>query len=352
MKDKVTVIILARNREAWRLKDQVISIRNNENPSILLVDYGSSKEFSNEYIEVCKNLEIDYFRVYSDGLPWSRTHALNCGVKRAKTPFVVLSDIDIVYDKKIFTWCLENYKERFFYQFDTYWLPPNGKWEQGEYAGHGSQGIQFITKSAFEEIGGFDERFLFWGQEDLDWSNRLKASGYTQEWLPSDYKIYHQWHKVEENNHKRPVTASYDTEKYVCQNMFNPILKQDWGIPYKIEDRPILDKIENVTPVEVIFGADTLISPKSIETILQSKKDIFVKLILGPRLKKRPLDKLRNLMQKLLKPFCALAGNKIIANVNTNFDALYAILPILLENGLQDYYISADLTEVYLLWSK
>ena len=239
------------------------------------------------------------------------------------------------------------------YHLETFWLPENGDKSKAPLAGHGNPGgFQFIAKSAFTEIGGYDEEIVYWGYEDLDWPSRLKNAGYKQEWLPKEYKIYHQWHKKSESSYKRPTIASFNTFQIVQKNTFKHTLPHEWGKEIILEDRPILKMLKNVKPIELVFVQDSFIFFETAETILHSKKDTFVKLNLGSRLKKRPLDKLSNLMQKILKPFCALTGNKVIANVNTNFDALYAILPVLMENGLRDYYISSDLTEVYLLWNE
>ncbi len=352
MKDKITVIITIRNREAWRIEHQVKSIRENgASPHFHIVDYGSDSTYATEYEEICKNLNLQYTHMYSEGLPWNKCRALNYGAKIATTPFIVTSDVDMIYEGNPFQWCLENYSDKHMYHIETYWLPSNGDKHKATYAGHGnSGGFQFISKKAFEEIKGYDERIVYWGAEDIDWPDRLTLQGYTQIWIPKDFKIYHQWHSKEENGYKRPITASYNTSKFVLENKFEPVLSKNWGKTLEKKDRPILEKISSNNAKELVFSEDTLIFHENIDRIYSSKNDGFVKISLGNRLKKRPLDILRYKMQKVLKPFCALTGNKIQANVNSNFDTLYAVLPVLQQNGLIDYYISADLSEVYLLW--
>ncbi len=350
MQDKITVIIIARNREAWRIEDQVKSIRDGgEEPSFLLVDYGSKKEFSTEYEQVCTELEIEYFRVFSDGLPWSRTHALNCGVKKAKTPYIVASDIDIVYDKKPFTWCLANCKEKDFVQFNLYWVPKNGDKNKAKSAGHdGSQGMQFIPKSFYEDIGGYDESIKYWGSEDMDWSLRLQKVGYNQVWMPDEYKIFHQWHPKENTfNWKRPVSATQNTLKRLYKNTFEPKLSQDWGVPFTKENRPILEQKEINTPKIITLPPDELSYFGTIKTLLQSKEEKFVKLELGKRIKTLSVAVIKNFVKALLKP-----SSTYQTRLNTNFDFLYELLPILTENGLEDYFIEDDFSAVYLLWKQ
>ena len=341
--------MIARNRESWRIEDQVNSVRNNgENPSFLLVDYGSAKEFSDEYVAVCDKLEIEYFKVFSDGLPWSRTHALNCGVKKAQTPFVIASDIDMVYEGKPFTWCLDNVTERDFIQFNAYWIPRNKNRKKSKSAGHGSQGIQFILKSAYEDIGGYDEGIKFWGSEDIDWSSRLKKAGYTQIWMPENYKTYHQWHPKENAaNWKRPVTATQNTLKRLYENTFEPKINQEWGNPILKEDRPILEKLETEKPVEVVFKADEINYFGAAEKIINTQKNGFVKLMLGSRIKSLSVKILKEVVKSVLKP-----SSTYQPRLNTNFDSLYELLPLLKEHGLRDYFIEDDFSAVYLLWNE
>ena len=54
MKDKITVIITIRNREASRIENQVNSIRKyGANPTIHVVDYGSDEKYKKQYEEIC-----------------------------------------------------------------------------------------------------------------------------------------------------------------------------------------------------------------------------------------------------------------------------------------------------------
>ena len=61
MKDKITVIITIRNRDAERIENQVESIRRNgADPSFHVVDYGSDAEYSASYKAVCEKLHLQY----------------------------------------------------------------------------------------------------------------------------------------------------------------------------------------------------------------------------------------------------------------------------------------------------
>lgn len=355
MRDKISVIISIRNRDSQRIENQVQSIRSiGADPSFHIIDYGSHKEYARLYMEMCQKLHLQYTYMYAEGLPWNKCRALNYGARTAQTPFVVTSDADMIYEGNPFQYCLDNYQDKTMYHIETYWIPKSGNKKKSIYASHGnSGGFQFIAQSAFEEIGGYDERMVYWGLEDRDFPMRLEKKGYKQIWLPEKFKLYHQWHPVTESNHKRPQTASLNSLKFSWENKIHAALPQDWGKELTLKDRPILslltNDIEKNYRIKLEPGA--LNDWEASDLILNTRRYGFVQVILGPRLKKRPLDFFRTPTKIMLKPFTALTGNTIISNINSNFDVLYEMLPLLLENGLRDYFIADDLSHIYLLWT-
>ena len=357
MKDKISVIISIRNRDTHRIENQIQSIRSTgAYPNFHIIDYGSDAAYAHLYTAMCRELGLQYTHMYAEGLPWNKCRALNYGVRHTQTPFVVTSDADVIYDANIFQWCLDNFQDKCFYQVESFWLPKNNNKEKAQSAGHGSPGLcTFLEQSAFEKIGGYDERMVYWGFEDLDFPDRLKKIGYTQVWLPDTFKLYHQWHPVSEANGKRPQTASVNTLKFSWENKISPVLNQNWGSPLTEKDRPILAELKKTSSINttccVNLTTSILNDWQAADIVLNTRRKGLVKLILGPRLKKRPLDCLRNPIKIILKPFTALTGNTVISNLNANFDILYEMLPLLLRNGLIDYYIAQDLSYLYLLWS-
>jgi|GEM_PF-1583553 len=359
MHDKITVIITIRNRDTLRIEKQINSIRSaGATPVFHIVDYGSDEFYTKQYSDLCTKHNLQYTHIYAEGLPWNKCRALNYGAKIAKTPFIVTTDADMLYESNPFQYCLDNYQDKAMYHMETYWLPKNGDKRKSIYAGHGnSGGFQFIDRRAFDEIGGYDERMLYWGLEDLDFPDRLKKIGYTQLWLPDTFKLYHQWHPVSEANCKRPQTATINTLKCAWENQLNPVINQDWGKTLTEKDRPILAELKKITSTNtdtaccMNLAASILNDWQAADIVLNTRHKGLVKIVLGPRLKKRPLDCLRNPMKVMLKPFTALTGNTVISNINGNFDILYEMLPLLLDNGLLDYYIANDLSYAYLLWS-
>ncbi|MCR4939975.1 MAG: glycosyltransferase family 2 protein [Treponemataceae bacterium] len=355
MKDKVTVIITIRNREAIRIERQVESIRKyGADPTIHVVDYGSDHDYATAYKNLCEKLGIQYTHLYAEGLPWNKCRAINYGVIRAKTPFIVTSDVDMIYEDNPFQWCLDNYEEKSMFHIETYWLNKNGDRKNASYAGHGnSGGFQFIRRDAFIELGGYDERIEYWGYEDLDWPERLKTLGYKQIWLPEKFKLFHVWHEKVSDSYNRPNTIDVNSLSFCLENLFSPTLKKDVGVNLEKTDRPILDYIDKQPPYLLCIDTNDLSKWAFLEKFVNEiKSHEFIKLQISPRLKKRPLDFLRERIKSILKPITALTGTKVISNINKNFDFFYEYIPILKRFGLRDYYISNNSEVIYLLWKK
>lgn len=350
MQNKITVIITIRNRDTLRIEKQIASIRSaGADPAFHIVDYGSDEFYAKQYCTLCTKFNLQYTHIYAEGLPWNKCRALNYGAKTAKTPFVVTTDADMLYQGNPLQYCLDNYQDKTMYHIETYWLPKNGDKRKSIYAGHdNSGGFQFIAKSAFEEVGGYDERMLYWGVEDLDFPDRLKKIGYTQVWLPDAFKLYHQWHPVSEANCKRPQTATVNTLKYAWENQLTPVIKQDWGKLLTEKDRPILKELHNGKPKIIELQNSELSSWETADFILNTRKEKFIKLMLGKRINNSLFMRIKNAAKIVLKPVSAF--NAMSSTINSNFDILYELILLLQNHGLKDYYIESDLSSISLLW--
>lgn len=68
----------------------------------------------------------------------------------------------------------------------------NGQYEKVEEVFYANCAAIVISKSAWEDIGSFDEEYFLYG-EDLDWCWRARLKGYRIFYVPSS-RIYHEWH--------------------------------------------------------------------------------------------------------------------------------------------------------------
>jgi hypothetical protein len=356
MQEAATLIVTIRNRDAIRFTRLVESIRQHgDPPRVILVDYGSSEDYSRHYRDAVHSLGsgVEYEKLWTEGWPWNKCRAINHGVRLARTEYISTSDVDMLYSTDPFAFCLEQNNKRSMFHIDTYWLAADGGIETARPAGHGNPGgFQFIAREAFIETGGYDERMVYWGLEDLDWPARLEKLGYRQVWLPEPHRIYHQWHKPAEGGSLRPETASFDTMRCCLENLSKPLLAQDWGMGVERSDRPILSLLEDGAPAaEIEFSINDLMHYGNLELLLDTRKQgAFVKLRLGPRRIRRPLVSLSKAAKTMLRPITAMVGLTCVDKLNCSFDYLYALLPVLRESGLMDYYLTKDLSEAYLYW--
>lgn len=355
MQEKVTVITAIRNRDAWRIRTMVESIRSTgADPLFHIVDYGSSNQYKYEYETICKELKIKYTYMYAEGLPWNKCRALNYGIKVATTPIIVTSDVDMIHEGNSIQWCLDHYNKNEFYQIETYWLPKNGKREKAAYKGRGTEGpFTLFSKEQWETIHGYDESFLYWGPEDVDWALRLRLEGYKQIWLPDQYKIFHQWHKSLSSEKMKPSITPFISAVELFSNTLskNNTDINKLGTYISKEMRPILKNIElnNYTihsyPHNYFTATITIIELKEL-----LEKEKCVKLEISPRIKKRPLVFLYTFLKVIFKPVTFLTGTQFSYNYNQNFDFIFNYLQIMMNNGLIDFFIEPNLSSIYFLW--
>jgi predicted glycosyltransferase involved in capsule biosynthesis len=202
-KDDVSVLIAWRNIGIDRLKNCLRSLRNQDYNQdlirIILIDYGSKQKNSEIVKRLCYDYNVDYIRVDEFGV-WNKSRALNIGIKNSNAKYILISDIDIVFEKNYINECINEMKKDFFQvlyskMFDSYpqTLKNNedivmdykmirkrckdralGKKE--DYFKFGSS-ICFTLNYFFKVIGGYDEFYECWGSEDADIIKRFELMG-------------------------------------------------------------------------------------------------------------------------------------------------------------------------------
>lgn len=253
----LSVIFAYRNRKITRLKRCLDSLAQQtfKGFEVIFVDYGSqSKQAKQAKILVESYTFCRY--IYSDtrGWPWNRSRALNTGAKLAKGSYLVTTDVDMIYPKDFLATFVENlHPKKALYVFH-HLLPKRFKdWSNVEkytnypIAKNAFGACHCIKKSIFEELGGFDEFYCFWGVEDRDLKEREMAYGLSIEFLNGKTNMFHQWH----------ATVNYSTIGFLPQGLWQrmeshfhnhkSILQRNpdgWGQIYKTKDRSLLKHID------------------------------------------------------------------------------------------------------------
>ncbi len=159
-------------------------------------------------LDLDKALNIEHLFIYNSGL-FNRSWAFNCAARKSNKNIFVFADADIFLEKEGYIKCFEATGD-----FEA--ITPNkveisnisiaedtedpihflNMRKLHSFAG----GMLIITRSAFEKIGGWDERFEGWGGEDDAMShliyNRLRSKSFN---LPN-YHIDHPHEFVTGNN--------------------------------------------------------------------------------------------------------------------------------------------------------
>lgn len=219
-KEDITVVIGVRNRQDYRIRNALASIRNQTHPQhlirITVVDYGSRAEDEGPLRNVCREFSADYIRI--DGTTrWNRAHCLNIGIKRSQTKYILTSDVDMVFDKVFFFESIAELRRdpyqiifgemldslegvitsttdmvKDFDRIKEKCVPRSERKNSYDYT-FGMSILCGLT-CFFKEISGHDETYAVWGSEDDDIAERLRLIGLKLKKLPASVSYIHQWH--------------------------------------------------------------------------------------------------------------------------------------------------------------
>jgi len=201
---------------------------------IVISDYGS--ENHRDVRAIADKHGCKY--IYTPADVWSRSAALNAGIKVAGSHNILTTDADILFSPKAHEILLHNLAH----------MPHSVQIIQCRDLpeGFGSENLssfdwdKFLTvstvrprwgmggsatfrKSLFFKLHGFDERMTVWGGEDDDFVQRARRSGAVLNWIEDrEAQIYHIWHAPD----SRGISGS--AQKSVKRN--RKILEEDRSV--------------------------------------------------------------------------------------------------------------------------
>ncbi|MDQ7031611.1 MAG: galactosyltransferase-related protein [Desulfonauticus sp.] len=218
----VTVVLPIKNVDSFRLWHSLSSIYNQNYKLgkifVIVIDYGSNYENIKEYLEIIDHFNYKYIYLNRPPNEWSRTKALNIGIRNAKTPFVASTDVDIMFSSLFFqraitllrkdpfsvvySYCLDLpeevndelvdfFNKKQIVDVSRYRNKATKRWESQP-----SYGICVTYKVYYELIGGYDEFFQGWGSEDDDLYKRFFNLGLNPKVIFDEDAFYcHIWHE-------------------------------------------------------------------------------------------------------------------------------------------------------------
>ncbi|MDP3066236.1 MAG: galactosyltransferase-related protein [Methanobacteriaceae archaeon] len=150
---------------------------------------------------------------------FNRSRAINSGVKKSSNDIIMIHDVDIILPKENVKQGINSLKTYpMIFPFWHFWHLPKTlshkiiagmkfdyhklleyNLQEVHPGGTNGGGAQIIMKDAFNSIGGYDERFVGWGWEDVLFNFKMKEKykpdGESDwgKWLPNK-NLFHLWH--------------------------------------------------------------------------------------------------------------------------------------------------------------
>lgn len=220
MEEKISIIIGIRNRYDQRIKNALKSIRNQTYDKdlieVVLVDYGSDEQYQKEFDRLCKIYNVKGIWTNTKDI-WNKSCSLNIGIRNSKNDYILLSDVDIIFQKNYIQECINEIKENpnqalYCSLLDlidsevTSEIDVNKNYSvlkskatsrasaTGAIFPYGISQI-FLEKQKAIDIGGYDEYYQLWGEEDIDFAERLEMTGIKLKNISAKTSHLHQWHK-------------------------------------------------------------------------------------------------------------------------------------------------------------
>ncbi|MFA5856460.1 MAG: glycosyltransferase [Candidatus Pacearchaeota archaeon] len=251
-KEDITVIVPWKNIGIDRLANCLRSLNSQDYKKslyhVVVIDYGS--ETNVQLVrELCKSYNFTYIRVNNVNI-WNRSHAVNIGIKNSNSRYILISDIDIIFEKNYLSICVNEMRNNP-YQFlysdvldipketlkkdidvirEYHFIKSRSKFRRFSNSVVG-MGICFTLKRAFELVNGYDENYKLWGFEDIDLAERLFQIGIKLNHIGSKTSYLHQWHVPREGVGKLTYFNYIQSRNYEHYNSCHEIErnKNDWG---------------------------------------------------------------------------------------------------------------------------
>ena len=208
----ITIVIPLRNtelyhRELKRLEDILTSLKRQTIPcdqiEIAISDIDSDPYYQREHKIICDRYDVKYIYTKTEK-PWNISRARNIGIKQAKAPYVMTTDVDCIFSPGFIQTALKNMDEKTIIHCRVWELPQGCTMRLDDFMGMkkvsilrgkgGYGSCQIFPKKWSHKVGGFDEEYVTWGAEDKDFFIRAKQSDLRAIWLENEATYFHQWH--------------------------------------------------------------------------------------------------------------------------------------------------------------
>jgi O-antigen/teichoic acid export membrane protein len=212
---RISVVLPIRNRAGFRFENCLRSLRAQEGLAlgdieIVVSDFGSDDEAARHIAKVARENNASVVRTATRG-QWNRSLALNIGIRAASAPWILCTDVDMIFSSNFVATVLaqlESSSHPTIVTCHTHDLPPDAV--DGIYRPEtleelisvatvrpsgGTGACQAFAADWVREVRGYDEKYVFWGFEDKDMIARAAKAGLEQVWVSDKTAMLHQWHR-------------------------------------------------------------------------------------------------------------------------------------------------------------
>jgi glycosyltransferase involved in cell wall biosynthesis len=252
---------------------QSLKAQTDTNFKVVFVDYGSTEIYAKKVYDIVTSFDFcNYFYVGHSGLLWNKSKALNFGIRKTDTEYIITADVDVVFSPKFIneTHLLKSPKAYSLFKIGylsedvTNRLTNTSNLDKIVTTHVGNTfGIGLYPTSVLEKIGGLDEFFHFYGSEDEDLNFRVQSM--ELKLIMSDkLMLFHQWHKRypqrKDNNltvEPRLKNIQRINQRHFLQNketLNNFPNDNNWGCCFEKEE------LENLKKVEVVVKLNNIAS--------------------------------------------------------------------------------------------
>ena len=248
MNDILTIVCSNRDRLSVDNIATKLWIRSIKNQTVknfrVIVSDGGSKNYG----EISKLLSDNISCVqHVLGEKFHRNLLNNVGVRAAKTPYIMTSDVDMFYGPDFVKTIIENLNPTTWVQSRTmYWkgdivhkinngeIDPSkdinacriGRIKKRTTAG----GCQCGHIDIWNKVRGYDERYIGWGSEDVDLVRRVSMANFRVRWLGEtldSIMLFHQPHR--KINYKQDLKDQYSNLRYYQNIRRHDANPEGWG---------------------------------------------------------------------------------------------------------------------------
>jgi predicted glycosyltransferase involved in capsule biosynthesis len=244
--DDIAVIIAVKNRYDYRIYNCLNSLKYQDYDSqkikIIIVDYGSDSRCYEEIKSLENKYWVQLVRVKNKG-EWNRSHAINIGIRKCRTKFVLTTDVDMVFEKNYISEAIKQMKK------ETRGIVLSNMLDTSEGDIKGvidiSRDYDSIKRTAkkrtigksinlsfryyYKRIRGYDEGFKVWGGEDLDIIRRFLMLGLKIINISEKSSYLHQWHPKHEGVKKKDIDRAMKFNRKYLELKGIKRNKAGWG---------------------------------------------------------------------------------------------------------------------------